>query len=160
MNRRIFQLRKENKTAVCVRTLLHLILTKKKKKKKKNYLLLHFFLFCTFKSISRHTEKKKKRRNSYLPTLIFSGCNLNHTYVFIWPNAKHNNNYSFLPSLPLLLLPRGWLGRAMMLGSFQCRGVLLLWHMVGQGLLCLQQERDAWAVFDNYFNLFYPIFLS
>ena len=26
----------------------------------------------------------------------------------------------------------GWLG-AMVLGSFQCRGVLLLWHMVGQG---------------------------
>ena len=27
-----------------------------------------------------------------------------------------------------------WLsGRAMVLGSFQCRGVLLLWHMVGQG---------------------------
>ena len=27
----------------------------------------------------------------------------------------------------------GWLGRAMSLGSFQCRCVLLLWHMVGQG---------------------------
>ena len=27
----------------------------------------------------------------------------------------------------------GWLGRAMVLGSFQCQGVLLLWHMVGQG---------------------------
>ena len=27
----------------------------------------------------------------------------------------------------------GWLGRAMVLGSFQCRGVLLLWQMVGQG---------------------------
>ena len=27
----------------------------------------------------------------------------------------------------------GWLGRAMVLGSFQCRGVLLLWHIVGQG---------------------------
>ena len=26
-----------------------------------------------------------------------------------------------------------WLGRAMVLCSFQCRGVLLLWHMVGQG---------------------------
>ena len=36
----------------------------------------------------------------------------------------------------------------MVLGSFQCRGVLLhvLWHMVGQGL-CLQQVRDGWAVF-------------
>ena len=27
----------------------------------------------------------------------------------------------------------GWLGRAMVLGSLQCRGVLLLWYMVGQG---------------------------
>ena len=27
----------------------------------------------------------------------------------------------------------GWLGRAMVLCSFQCRGVMLLWHMVGQG---------------------------
>ena len=27
----------------------------------------------------------------------------------------------------------GWLGRAMVLGSFQCRGVVRLWHMVGQG---------------------------
>ena len=28
----------------------------------------------------------------------------------------------------------GWrLGRAMVLGSFQCWGVLLLWHMVKQG---------------------------
>ena len=42
---------------------------------------------------------------------------------------------------------REWLGRAMVLGSFQCRGVLLLWHMVGHGMLCLQQVRDGWAVF-------------
>ena len=27
----------------------------------------------------------------------------------------------------------GWLGRAMVLGSFQWRVVLLLWHIVGQG---------------------------
>ena len=27
----------------------------------------------------------------------------------------------------------GWFCRAMVLGSFQCRGVLLLWHLVGQG---------------------------
>ena len=27
----------------------------------------------------------------------------------------------------------GWLGRAMILGTFQCQGVLLLWHIVGQG---------------------------
>ena len=31
----------------------------------------------------------------------------------------------------------------MLLGSCQCRGILL----VGQGLLCLQQVRDGWAIF-------------
>ena len=31
----------------------------------------------------------------------------------------------------------GWLGRAMVLGSFQSRGVLLLCYMVGQGPLVL-----------------------
>ena len=30
----------------------------------------------------------------------------------------------------------GWLGRAMVLGSFQCRGVLLLWHMAGACCAC------------------------
>ena len=29
--------------------------------------------------------------------------------------------------------PDGWLGWAMVVGSFQCRGVLLLLHIVGQG---------------------------
>ena len=34
-------------------------------------------------------QKKKKKKVSYVPTctLIFSGCNLNHTYFFVWP--KH-----------------------------------------------------------------------
>ena len=32
-----------------------------------------------------------------------------------------------------------------MLGSFQSLGVLLLLHIVEQGLLCLQQVRDGWA---------------
>ena len=31
----------------------------------------------------------------------------------------------------------GWLGRAIVLGSFQCWGVLLLWHMIGKGLAVL-----------------------
>ena len=31
----------------------------------------------------------------------------------------------------------GRLGRAMVLGSFQCRGVLLLWHIVEQGYAVL-----------------------
>ena len=28
----------------------------------------------------------------------------------------------------------GWLDRVMVLGSSQCRGILLLWHIVGQEL--------------------------
>ena len=28
---------------------------------------------------------------------------------------------------------RRWFGRVMVLGSFQCRGILLFWHMIGQG---------------------------
>ena len=35
----------------------------------------------------------------------------------------------------------------LVLGSFQCRDVLLLWHMVGRGLMCLQQVRDGCAIF-------------
>ena len=31
----------------------------------------------------------------------------------------------------------GWLGRAMVLGIFQCRGVLLLWCIIGQGPVVL-----------------------
>ena len=38
----------------------------------------------------------------------------------MWPSENH---YMFT----------GWLGWAMALGSFQCRGVLLLLHIVGQG---------------------------
>ena len=53
----------------------------------------------------------------------------------------------------------------MVLGSFQCQGVLLLWYMVG--LLCLQHVRDGWAVFFFFcfffclfffFHLIHPIF--
>ena len=29
---------------------------------------------------------------------------------------------------------------------FQCRGVLLLWHLIGQGSACLQQVQDGWAI--------------
>ena len=47
--------------------------------------------------------------------------------------------------------PSVWLGWAMVLGSFQCRGVLLLLHTVGQDLLCLQHVWDGWAIFVLYF---------
>ena len=44
-------------------------------------------------------------------------------------HSTDNNNYRWCVTLVIV----GWLGRAMGLGSFQCRGVLLLWNMVGQG---------------------------
>ena len=42
----------------------------------------------------------------------------------------------------------GWLGWAMVLGRFQCRGVLLLLHIVGQGPAVLASGAgDGWAIF-------------
>ena len=59
---------------------------------------------------------------------------------------------------------RGWLGWAMVMGSFQCRSVLLLWHTVGQGPAVLAAMRDGWAVlvclFVVFFHLVYPFFVS
>ena len=51
----------------------------------------------------------------------------------------------------------------LVLGSFQCRGVLLLWHMVGQGPAVLAAGA-GWVgcfffFFFVFFNLVYPIFL-
>ena len=53
----------------------------------------------------------------------------------------------------------GWLGRAMVLGSFQCQGVLLLWHTVGQGPAVLAAGA-GWVgyVLFIFINLVYPIF--
>ena len=44
----------------------------------------------------------------------------------------------------------------MVLGSFQCRGVLLLWHMVGQG----SSVMDGWAfvVVVFFFLFFFVLF--
>ena len=61
----------------------------------------------------------------------------------------------------LLNLRSGWLGQAMVLGSFQCQGVLLLWHMVGQGPAVLSAGA-GWVGFFCvcfFFHLVYPIFL-
>ena len=52
----------------------------------------------------------------------------------------------------------GWLGRAMVLGSFQCRGVLLLSHMVGQGPAVL--AAGAGRVFFFFFFFFFSSRLS
>ena len=67
----------------------------------------------------------------------------------------------------------GWLGRAMVLGSFQFRGVLLLSHMVGQGPAVLAAGAGRVGCFFFFFfffffllllllffHLIYPIFIS
>ena len=43
-----------------------------------------------------------------------------------------NNKLKYTGGMTDIVHCSGWLGRAV-LGSFQCRDVLLLWHMVGQG---------------------------
>ena len=57
----------------------------------------------------------------------------------------------------------GWLGRAMVLDSFQCWAVLLLRHMVGQGpaVLAAGAGRVGYFLFIYFFfsSLIYPIFL-
>ena len=50
----------------------------------------------------------------------------------------------------------GWLGRAMVLSSFQCRGVLLLWRMVEQRYAVLAAGGGQVSCF---FFLVYSIFL-
>ena len=56
---------------------------------------------------------------------------------------------------------RVWLGQAIVLGSFQCRGVLLLWHMVGQGPAVLAAGvGQVDCIFCSFFfHLIYAIFL-
>ena len=39
-----------------------------------------------------------------------------------------------LVSHKLLQVFSGWLGGAVVLGNFQCQGILLIWIIVGQGL--------------------------
>ena len=54
---------------------------------------------------------------------------------------------------------RGWLGWAMVLGSFQCRGVLLLWHVVGQGPTVLAAGAGK-VGYIFYLFVFFPSRLS
>ena len=46
-------------------------------------------------------------------------------------NPSLNTNLQYCA--PSLLIIQWVVGSAMVLSSFQCRGVILLWHMVGQG---------------------------
>ena len=69
-------------------------------------------------------------------------------------------NHEYISFFVITTTVYGWLGRAMVLGSFQCRGVLLLWHMVGQGpaVLAAGAGRVGYVLWD-FLNLVYPVFL-
>ena len=51
-------------------------------------------------------------------------------------------------------------GRAIVLGSFQCRGVLLLWHMVGQGHAVLAVGAGRVGCFCFFFSFLLFFFSS
>ena len=65
-----------------------------------------------------------------LKTLNFGGCATNSQIPYI-------SHTPYLKKSTVNLLNHekmsGWLGWAMVLGSFQCQGVILLLHIVGQG---------------------------
>ena len=55
---------------------------------------------------------------------------------------------------------RGWLGGAMVLGSFKCRGVLLHLHIVGQGPAVLAAGAGWVGCFFIVFFFFFSSILS
>ena len=83
------------------------------------------------------------------------------------PGTTERNKYGkpikAPPSNIYLTITRwfGWLGWAMVLGSFQCRGVLLRWHILGQGpaVLAAGAGRRGY-IFIFYFFFFFFFFSS
>ena len=53
-----------------------------------------------------------------------------------------------------------WLGWAMVLGSFQCRGVLLLLHIVGQGPAVLAAGAGWMGYIFFLFFIYLPFLMS
>ena len=62
--------------------------------------------------------------------------------------------------IPKYLFDSGWLGWAMVLGSFQCRGVLLLLHIVGQGPAVLAAGAGRVGYICYMFFIFLPFLMS
>ena len=57
--------------------------------KDRNVIFLHYFLIFKLSKVGKCILRKKvfkKKKVSYLPTLFFSGCNLNHTYFLFGLN--------------------------------------------------------------------------
>ena len=85
--------------------------------------------------------------------------------IYLLPDYLSIVNFTDFTKIPTwrLIRRRGWLGRSMVLGSFQCRGVLLLWHIVGQGPAVLVAGAGWVGCFlcvcvCFFFHLVYPIF--
>ena len=51
------------------------------KENKKNLKIIKSYRLCSFNTFASRSEYSSKKIVSYLPTLFFSGCNLNHTYT-------------------------------------------------------------------------------
>ena len=57
---------------------------------KQGYIFKNLPFYISFVLLNTFPQEKKfKKVVSYLPTLFFSECNLNHTYVF-WPMFLRN----------------------------------------------------------------------
>ena len=97
-----------------------------------------------------NTNKKKKKKRIVLRVVSS-----------IWPMVLLLNVIKFCDNFyisPTHVSSVTTLGRAMVLGSFQYRGVLLLWHVIGQGPAVLAAGAGRVGYF-SFFHLVYPIFL-
>ena len=70
-----------------------------------------------------------------------------------------SSEFAIYMSLQDLFDATGWLGWAMVLGSFQCRGVLLLLHIVGQGPAVLAAGA-GWVGYIFIFFIYLPFLMS
>ena len=93
-------------------------------------------------------------RASTVTTLTYTSLHCYHTELYLSVLLSHRAVPAYC------YLSRGWLGRAMVLGSFQCQGIVLLWHIVGQGPAVLVAGA-GWVgcfVLLFFFHLVYSIF--
>ena len=68
-------------------------------------------------------------------------------------NITTNVSVMLVLKQPIMTICGGWMGWAMVLGSFQCQGVLLLLHIVGQ------RVRDRLAILFIFF-IYLPFLMS
>ena len=81
-----------------------------------------------------------------------SPIHYNSNYDISWAHIQCNKGLFLFVTIFYVFL-------VMVLGSFQCRGVLLLWHMVGQGPAVLAAGAGLVGYVLFVFNLVYPIFI-